>query len=266
MLATCNAYRTHRHGSESPCRIPMNTQGQRTGQPPRRAPLIRSASLPGALREVNSKGVVGQSTVPTGSQVGTGRPTTHLRPSTPQTTMGIQVRHGWAGGFGHKQCPKTRGSLRADAETTSQTATRRLPASLIHMNARMCACMHSQLHTKVPDLTSDDTGSPPYGVCHHLLVDSARYSSRVPVVPALARALPRASCGLSFCLAPYRAPSLRPEPRGLVTGPTSCLRAWRVDRDGHTTSKQRSKQTNKQAIEDCYGWPIGALHDRAALS
>jgi hypothetical protein len=88
------------------------------------------------------------------------------------------------------------------------------------MDARMCACMHNHLHTKVPDLTSDDTGSPPYGVCHHLLVDSARYSSRVPVVPALARALPRASCGLSFCLAPYRAPSLRPEPRGRVTGPT----------------------------------------------
>jgi hypothetical protein len=131
-----------------------------------RAPLIRSASLPGALREVNSKGV-----------------------------------DGWAGGFGHKQCPKTRGSLRADAETTSQTATRRLPASLIHMNARMCACMHSQLHTKVPDLTSDDTGSPPYGVCHHPLVNSARYSSRVPVVPALARAPPaRAAASLSASL------------------------------------------------------------------
>ncbi len=37
-----------------------------------RAPLILSASLPGApVREVNSKGVVGQSTVPTGPRVGT---------------------------------------------------------------------------------------------------------------------------------------------------------------------------------------------------
>jgi hypothetical protein len=61
--------------------------------------------------------------------------------------------------------------------------------------------MHSQLHTKVPDLTSDDTGSPPYGVCHHPLVNSARYSSRVPVVPALARAPPaRAAASLSASL------------------------------------------------------------------
>jgi hypothetical protein len=143
-----------------------------------RAPLILSASLPGApVREVNSKGVVGQSTVPTGPQVGTDRPTTHLRPSTPQTTMGILVRHGWAGGFGHKLCPKSRGSPRAEAETTSQAATRRPPRLSFTWNARMCACMHTQLHTKVPDLTSDDTGSPPYGVCHHPLIDSDRYSS-----------------------------------------------------------------------------------------
>jgi len=142
-----------------------------------RAPLILSASLPGApVREVNSKGVVGQSTVPTGPRVGTDRPTTHLRPSTPQTTMGILVRHGWAGGFGHKLCPKSRGSPRAEAETTSQAATRRPPRLSFTWNARMCACMHTQLHTKVPDLTSDDTGSPPYGVCHHPLIDSDRYS------------------------------------------------------------------------------------------
>ena len=44
-----------------------------------RAPLIHLASLPGApVREVTSKGVVGQSTVPTGPQVGTDQHTTHL--------------------------------------------------------------------------------------------------------------------------------------------------------------------------------------------
>ena len=42
--------------------------------------------------------------------------------------------------------PKTRGSLRSDAETTSQTATRRLPASLIHMNA----VRHKLWHLAVP--------------------------------------------------------------------------------------------------------------------
>ena len=49
-----------------------------------RAPLIHSASLPGSpVEEVVSKGVVGQSTVPTGSAKGAGRPTTHLRPRPP---------------------------------------------------------------------------------------------------------------------------------------------------------------------------------------
>ena len=49
-----------------------------------RAPLIHSASLPGSpVGEVVSKGVLGQSTVPTGSAKGAGRLTTHLRPSTP---------------------------------------------------------------------------------------------------------------------------------------------------------------------------------------
>jgi hypothetical protein len=83
------------------------------------------------VREVNSKGVVGQSTVPTGPRVGTDRPTTHLRPSTPHTTMGILVRHGWAGGFGQKLCPDARlsQSRRGDDVTNSDGTSPRVSHS-----------------------------------------------------------------------------------------------------------------------------------------
>ena len=141
-----------------------------------RAPLIliHFGFSPGGtyVEEVNSKGVVGQSTVPTGPQVGTDRPTTHLRPSTPHTTKGnraycrpTRVR---AGGFGQKTMPKTHGYPRADAKTTSQATTR--PRFSFTWNARMHVMNGScsrvpRAHTKVPDLTSGDIGSPQYRVC-----------------------------------------------------------------------------------------------------
>ena len=100
--------------------------------------------------------------------------------------------------------PKTRGSLRADAKTTSQPATRRLPASLIHMNTLGCLG-----HTpRSPTLhTAGDSGSPLYRVC---------LSPRLRLSPSLIlsfgsdfpcpRAFPCAGCGLPFRLAPYRLP------------------------------------------------------------
>jgi len=106
-------------------------------------------------------------------------------------------------------------SRRDDDVANSDASSPRVP----HSHERSPGTSYT--HTKVPERISGDTGSPPSGVCRSSpLPNLDRFSPEKTGVPALARAILSASGGLSFCLAPYRAPSLRPEPRDRVTGPT----------------------------------------------
>ena len=109
------------------------TMGRECAAAPSR-PHSRRAPVGKSDIERNSNGVLGQSTVSAGPKKGTGRHPTHLRPSTPTHNYWHTSPTRVGGWVQTQTMPKTRGSLRADAKTTSQTATSRLPASLIHMN------------------------------------------------------------------------------------------------------------------------------------
>ena len=115
---------------------------------PGRAPLIHSASLPGApVKEVVSKGVVGQSTVPTRSQGGS-RSAYHT-PASKLQAPHIQL---WA------YSSDTGGRVGSDTNNAqdarlSQSRREDAVATSVSHSHEYSQVPRSRTHTSVPDLT-----------------------------------------------------------------------------------------------------------------